>query len=126
MLNVNYLAVMPIVGVFTEQSTTKDANKLFDGFIGKLNKSKWAKISKCSQDTALRDILDLIGKGILIKSEDGDRSTNYELKMKAIICTKYGQPEVFQIKEIDKPVPKKNEVLIKILAANVTISDCIV
>jgi NADPH:quinone reductase-like Zn-dependent oxidoreductase len=46
--------------------------------------------------------------------------------MKAIICTKYGQPEVFQIKEIDKPVPKKNEVLIKILAANVTISDCIV
>ena len=57
-------------------------NKLFDGFIGKLNTSKWAKISKCSQDTALRDILDLIGKGILIKSEDGGRSTNYELKMK--------------------------------------------
>lgn len=57
-------------------------NKLFDGFIGKLNTSKWAKISKCSQDTALRDILDLIRKGILIKSEDGGRSTNYELKMK--------------------------------------------
>ena len=57
-------------------------NKLFDGFIGKLNTSKWAKISKCSQDTALRDILDLIGKGILIKSEDGGRSTNYELKMR--------------------------------------------
>jgi Fic family protein len=56
-------------------------NKLFDGFTGKLNTSKWAKISKCSQDTALRDILDLIGKEILIKSEDGGRSTNYELKM---------------------------------------------
>lgn len=57
-------------------------NKLFDGFIGKLNTSKWAKISKCSQDTALRDIQDLIGKRILAKSEDGGRSTNYELKMK--------------------------------------------
>ena len=57
-------------------------NKLFDGFIGKLNTSKWAKISKCSQDTALRDIQDLIEKSILAKSEDGGRSTNYELKMK--------------------------------------------
>jgi Fic family protein len=57
-------------------------NKLFDGFTGKLNTSKWAKISTCSQDTALRDILDLIAKGILIKSEDGGRSTNYELKMR--------------------------------------------
>jgi len=47
-------------------------------------------------------------------------------KMKAMICTKYGQPEVLQIREIDKPIPKKNEVLIKIHAANVTISDCIV
>ena len=57
-------------------------NKLFDGFIGKLNTSKWAKISKCSQDTALRDIQDLIEKRILAKSEVGGRSTNYELKMK--------------------------------------------
>ena len=57
-------------------------NKLFDGFIGKLNTSKWAKISKCSQDTALRDIQDLIEKNILAKSESGGRSTNYELRMK--------------------------------------------
>ncbi len=55
-------------------------NKLFDNFDGKLNTSKWAKIAKCSQDTALRDIQDLIDKTILIKSEDGGRSTNYELK----------------------------------------------
>ncbi|MCE9540695.1 MAG: Fic family protein [Bacteroidetes bacterium] len=55
-------------------------NKLFDGFIGKLNTSKWAKIAKCSSDTALRDIQDLIKKGILQKETAGGRSTNYELK----------------------------------------------
>lgn len=55
-------------------------NKLFDGFNGKLSSSKWAKIGKCSQDTALRDILDLIAKGILTKTGQGGRSTNYELK----------------------------------------------
>ena len=55
-------------------------NKLFDGFEGKLVSSKWAKITKCSQDTALRDILDLVEKGILIKDSAGGRSTNYLLK----------------------------------------------
>ncbi|MFA5848309.1 MAG: Fic family protein [Bacteroidales bacterium] len=54
-------------------------NKLFDGFTGKLNSSKWAKIAKCSSDTALRDIQDLIKKGILQKESAGGRSTNYEL-----------------------------------------------
>ena len=54
-------------------------NKLFDGFEGKLKSSKWAKIAKCSADTALRDIKDLIEKGILQKEESGGRSTNYEL-----------------------------------------------
>lgn len=54
-------------------------NKLFDGFEGKLNTSKWAKMTKCSADTALRDIQDLVGKGILRKEAAGGRSTNYEL-----------------------------------------------
>ncbi len=54
-------------------------NKLFDGFEGKLKTSKWAKITKCSQDTALRDIKDLIEKGILKQEISGGRSTNYEL-----------------------------------------------
>ncbi|MFY7888152.1 MAG: Fic family protein [Spirosomataceae bacterium] len=54
-------------------------NKLFDGFDGKLQTSKWAKITKCSPDTALRDVKDLIEKGILKQEESGGRSTNYEL-----------------------------------------------
>lgn len=54
-------------------------NKLLDGFDGTLTSSKWAKISKCSADTALRDIQDLINKGILKKSASGGRSTSYEL-----------------------------------------------
>lgn len=54
-------------------------NKLLDGFTGKLNTSKWAKIAKCSADTALRDINDLINKNILQKDLAGGRSTNYEL-----------------------------------------------
>lgn len=55
-------------------------NKLLDGFTGKLTTSKWAKINKCSADTALRDIQDLIKKGILKKELAGGRSTCYELK----------------------------------------------
>ena len=54
-------------------------NKLLDGFDGKLKSSKWAKINKCSADTALRDIKDLIEKGILKQEESGGRSTNYKL-----------------------------------------------
>jgi Fic family protein len=54
-------------------------NKLLDGFEGKLTSSKWAKIAKCSQDTAIRDIQDLIERGILVKEAAGGRSTSYVL-----------------------------------------------
>ena len=53
--------------------------RLLDDFYGKLTTSKWAKMTKCSQDTALRDIRDLLQRGILKKSEKGGRSTSYEL-----------------------------------------------
>jgi Fic family protein len=55
-------------------------NKLLDGFEGKLTSSKWAKIAKCSQDTALRDIQDLLNREILLKDPAGGRSTHYLLK----------------------------------------------
>ena len=55
-------------------------NKLFEGFFGKLNSSKWAKIAKCSQDTATRDLQDLVERGILIKESAGGRSTSYALR----------------------------------------------
>jgi Fic family protein len=54
-------------------------NRLFDGFEGKLTSSKWAAIAKCSPDTALRDINDLLGRGVLLKTDAGGRSTSYEL-----------------------------------------------
>lgn len=54
-------------------------NRLLDGFEGKLTTSKYAKIEKCSQDTAYRDILDLIDLGALEKDEAGGRSTSYSL-----------------------------------------------
>ena len=55
-------------------------DKLLDGFDGKLTSSKWAVIAKCSPDTALRDITELLDRGALMKSAAGGRSTNYELK----------------------------------------------
>jgi Fic family protein len=54
-------------------------NKLLDGFDGKLQTSKWAKITKTSTDTALRDIKDLMDKGILRQCDEKGRSANYEL-----------------------------------------------
>lgn len=54
-------------------------NRLLDGFEGKLTSSKWAKITKCSQDTALRDITDLLERIILLRDEAGGRSTSYHL-----------------------------------------------
>ena len=57
----------------------KLVNRLLDGFEGKLTSSKWAAIAKCSPDTALRDITDLLARGVLKKSDAGGRSTSYEL-----------------------------------------------
>jgi len=58
----------------------KVVNMLLEGFDGKLTTAKWAKIGKCSHDTALRDIQDLIEKKILYKLSGGGRSTGYDLK----------------------------------------------
>ena len=54
-------------------------NKLFDNFEGKLTSSKYAKLAKCSQDTAIRDIKLLLDYKLIKKSDDGGRSTNYVL-----------------------------------------------
>jgi len=53
-------------------------NKLLSQFVGKLTSSKWAAITKCSSDTAIRDINDLMQKGILVKEPAGGRSTSYK------------------------------------------------
>ena len=57
----------------------KIINRLLDGFEGKLTSTKWAKLAKCSQDTALRDIEDLVNKDVLVKDAAGGRSTSYSL-----------------------------------------------
>jgi Fic family protein len=65
-------------GLFNERQRTI-LNRLLDGLQGKLTSSKWAKLAKCSQDTALRDIDDLLSRGILVKNQAGGRSTSYSL-----------------------------------------------
>ena len=67
-------------GVALNERQQKMLNRLMDGFDGKLTSSKWAKIAKCSPDTALRDIQDLIEKEILEKEEGGGRSTSYRIR----------------------------------------------
>jgi Fic family protein len=67
-------------GRLENERQKKVLNMLLDGFDGKLTTTKWARIGKCSQDTALRDIQDLIDKQILIKLPGGGRSTAYDLK----------------------------------------------
>ncbi|MDN3674347.1 Fic family protein [Flavobacterium branchiarum] len=70
------------VGKISNERQQKMLNLLMDNFEGNLNTSKWAKIAKTSPDTALRDITDLVNKGILIKADSGGRSTHYILKDK--------------------------------------------
>ena len=57
----------------------KLVSRLLDGFEGKLTNRKWAAIARCSPDTALRDITDLLARGVLRKSDAGGRSTSYEM-----------------------------------------------
>jgi Fic family protein len=68
------------IAAFTLNERQRDIlNRLLDGFDGKLTTSKWGKITKSSQDTATRDIKDLVEKGILVRSGEGGRSTSYSL-----------------------------------------------
>lgn len=66
-------------GTPMNERQVKLLNRLLDGFDGKLTSSKWAAIGKCSPDTALRDITQLVALGVLRKSAGGGRSTGYEL-----------------------------------------------
>jgi Fic family protein len=71
-----------IAGVAINDRQRLVLNRLLDGFDGKLTTSKYAKLAKCSQDTALRDILPLVEKGVLVRNPEGGRSTSYALAEK--------------------------------------------
>jgi Fic family protein len=68
-----------LAGQTLSERQTKVVNRLLDGFEGKLTTSKWAALTKTSTDTALRDITDLVDRGVLAKDEGGGRSTSYSL-----------------------------------------------
>src|SRR5207253_11436410 len=72
-----------IAGVKVNERQRLVLNRLLDGFQGKLTTSKYAKLAKCSQDTALRDILSLVERGILVRNPEGGRSTSYALAIVA-------------------------------------------
>jgi Fic family protein len=66
-------------GTPMNERQTKVLNRVLDGFEGKLTNAKWAALGKCSADTALRDINDLLARGVLRRLAGGGRSTGYEL-----------------------------------------------
>lgn len=66
-------------GVAFNARQVRVLRRVLIGFEGNLTAAKWAKLSKCSSDTALRDLNDLIEKGVLRRSESGGRSTSYEI-----------------------------------------------
>jgi len=68
-----------LAGQSLNERQRKVINRLLDGFEGKLTNAKWAALAKTSPDTALRDINDLVSRGILAKEPSGGRSTNYSL-----------------------------------------------
>jgi len=65
--------------VALNERQVKMLNRVLDGFEGKLTSSKWARLAKCSQDTANPDIADLVSKGALTKDAGGGRSTSYSI-----------------------------------------------
>ena len=73
-----------IAGITINERQRQMINHLLDGFEGKLTTVKWAKITKCSHDTALRDINELISNGILSRSKAGGRNTSYYLATSSI------------------------------------------
>lgn len=68
-----------LAGVALNERQVKLLNRMLDGFEGKLTSSKWAAIAKCSPDTALRDITQLLALGVLQKSNGAGRSAGYLL-----------------------------------------------
>jgi len=68
-----------VQGIALNERQTLVLNRLLDDFEGKLTTSKYATVAKCSQDTALRDILPLVERGILVRNPEGGRSTSYSL-----------------------------------------------
>jgi Fic family protein len=73
-----------MTGVALNERQIKVLNRLLDGFEGKLTSSKWAELAKCSTDTALRDIQELVTHGVLQRSGAGGRSTSYDLVSKGL------------------------------------------
>jgi Fic family protein len=70
-----------LAGMPMNERQVKLVNRLLEGFEGRLTTGKWAAIAKCSPDTALRDITELLARGVLRKSAAGGRSTSYELDL---------------------------------------------
>ena len=68
-----------VADVPLNQRQRRVLDRLLGDFEGKLTTSKWAKLAKCSQDTALRDITDLVRRGLLVRNPGGGRSTSYGL-----------------------------------------------
>ena len=68
-----------VVGTPFNERQIKVINRMLDGFEGQLTNKKWAAIGKCSSDTALRDINDLMARGVLRRTQAAGRSTSYEL-----------------------------------------------
>ena len=68
-----------ISGVPVNERQRLVLNRFLDGFEGKLTSSKYARLAKCSQDTASRDIASLVERGVLVRNPEGGRSTSYSL-----------------------------------------------